>query len=100
MCEEAFETFKANARPGVTLGGVSRKTLGVIEQAGYDWVKEPLAWPTRSVSLNKSRRSAACSPARTPDFELMENHQIRPGRPRSETRPCRAESGQRRIPRC
>ncbi len=71
VCEEAFETFKANARPGVTLGEVSRKTLGVIEQAGYDWVKEPLA---HSIGLAQQEPPVTgVQPSPYPDFELMEN---------------------------
>jgi len=72
VCEEAFETFKANAKPGVTLGEVSRKTLGVIEKAGYDWVKEPLA---HSIGLNQQEPPVSgVLPHPYPDFELVENH--------------------------
>ena len=71
VCEEAFETFKANAKPGVTLGEVSRKTLGVIEKAGYDWVKEPLA---HSIGLNQQEPPVSgVLPNPYPDFELVEN---------------------------
>ena len=42
VAEEAYETFKASARPGVLLGDVCRKTLEVVERHGYDWQKEPL----------------------------------------------------------
>lgn len=71
VCEEAFETFKANAKPGITLGEVSRKTLAVIERAGYDWVKEPLA---HSIGLNQSEAPrSGVLPDPYPDFELVEN---------------------------
>jgi Xaa-Pro aminopeptidase len=71
VCEEAFETFKAEARPGASLGDVCRKTLGVIERAGYDWSKEPLC---HSIGLMQQEPPVGgVNPNPYPDFELVEN---------------------------
>jgi hypothetical protein len=71
VCEEAFETFKVEARPGASLGDVCRKTLGVIERAGYDWSKEPLC---HSIGLMQQEPPVGgVNPNPYPDFELVEN---------------------------
>lgn len=71
ISQEAFETFKAEAKAGVSLGDVCRKVLGVIERAGYDWQKEPL---THSIGLSQNEAPNAGIPANPyPDFELQEN---------------------------
>jgi Xaa-Pro aminopeptidase len=71
VCEEAYETFKANARPGASLGDVCRKTLDVVERAGYDWSKEPLV---HSIGLAQQETPVGgVKPNPYPDFELVEN---------------------------
>ncbi len=71
VCTEAFEAFKSNARPGVSFGEASRPALELIEQAGYDWAKEPLA---HSIGLNQQERPVSgVLPNPYPDFELVEN---------------------------
>ncbi len=71
VCEEAFETFKAAARPGATLGDACRKTLGVIERAGYEWRKEPLV---HSIGLAQNEPPNGGIPSNPyPDLELREN---------------------------
>lgn len=72
VCEEAYETFKAHARPGVSLGDVCRKTLDLIERAGYDWSKEPLV---HSIGLAQNEPpNGGVKPDPYPDLELVENH--------------------------
>jgi hypothetical protein len=71
VAEEAYETFKALARPGVTLGDVCRKTLEVVERHGYDWQKEPLC---HSIGLAQNEPPNGGIPSNPyPDLELVEN---------------------------
>jgi Xaa-Pro aminopeptidase len=71
VAEEAYETFKANARPGVSLGDVCRKTLDVIERHGYDWQKEPLC---HSIGLAQNEPPNGGIPSNPyPALELVEN---------------------------
>jgi Xaa-Pro aminopeptidase len=71
VCAEAYETFKANARPGVSLGEVCRKTLDVIERAGYDWSKEPLCHSIGLAQNEPPNGGVKANPY--PDFQLVEN---------------------------
>jgi Xaa-Pro aminopeptidase len=72
VCAEAFETFKEYARPGANLADVCRKTLGVIEKAGYEWSKEPVA---HSIGLAQQEPPVGgVQPTPYPDFELEENN--------------------------
>jgi len=71
VCAEAFETFKASARPGVSLGDACRKTLDVIERAGYDWSKEPLVHSIGLAQNEPPNGGIKSNPY--PDFELLEN---------------------------
>jgi Xaa-Pro dipeptidase len=71
VAEEAYETFKTHARPGVTLGEVCRKTLEVVERNGYDWTKEPLV---HSIGLAQNEPPNGGIPSNPyPDLELVEN---------------------------
>ena len=71
VCEEAFEAFKAEARPGRSLGDVCRKVLGSVEAAGFDWAKQPLA---HSIGLMQQEPPVGgVLPNPYPDFELQEN---------------------------
>lgn len=71
VCNEAFHTFLATAKPGAGLGDVCRETLGVIERAGFDWAKEPL---THSIGLAQQEPPVGgVPPDAYPDFELAEN---------------------------
>ena len=72
VCCDAFETFRKHARPGANLGDVCRKSLAVIEQAGYEWVKEPL---THSIGLSQQERPVGGSlPEPYPNYELQEGN--------------------------
>jgi Xaa-Pro aminopeptidase len=71
VCADAFETFKASARPGVSLGEACRKTLDVIEGAGYDWSKEPLCHSIGLAQNEPPNGGIRSNPY--PDFELVEN---------------------------
>ena len=71
VANEAFQTFLAGAKPGVSLGDVCRGALSVIERAGYDWAKEPL---THSIGLAQQETPVGgVLPNAYPDFELREN---------------------------
>lgn len=74
VCEEAFETFKASAKAGASLADVCRKTLGVIENGGYDWRKEPVC---HSIGLMQQEPPVGgVLPNPYPDFELVENNTL------------------------
>ncbi len=71
-CHEAFETFREHARPGANLGDVCRKSLAVVEKAGYEWVKEPL---THSIGLSQQEKPVGGSlPEPYPDYELQQGN--------------------------